>query len=397
MERQQRTGGKRRTVLTAVLLGLLVAGQVFGASLYWAPSYEVEDALAVPLVFEAGSGERVSSLQFTVAFDAERYALLDVLPGPRAVGADKDVVFSGRGGRVSIIVAGLNQRTIAAGELATLYLLPEEAGFGAPELRISGVVLSNPDGQAVPWQPASEEDGEEDGEEDETAAPGDAESQPGADETSGAESEMSDEGGSASPRGTSNSVAGGAPVLPAQPRAEAPIEPRSTPGIEGAARNEGVIARLLSALMARDRAARHAEKSARRIEQSARQPDQQQPSGNESLQNAGPSPLHANRFPFVSLKDDELNREKATGDTQDATLAELQAPLEAPAGEGTEPLADGRMPDIFPAREGGGKAWSAWPGAQALGGLAAGIAAALFFLFGDAGWGWLRNHVLRKH
>ncbi len=370
-ETRQRNRPHRRRRWTAALVGLLVAGQVFGASLYWGPFYQVEDAVAVPLVFEAGGGEAVSSLQFTVTFDPQRHELLDVVPGPRAFGAGKDVMFSGRAGQVSVIVAGLNQLPLATGELATLYLLPKKAGLSTPELRISEVILSNPEGRSVPWkpgdsdEPADRPETNEDGENAEQASP---------------------EGSGPKSRAIGAVAAAGAGVVSDQ---ESPVHPavRNTEAGQTPPETDGLLARLLSSMLSRNSAVRRQQQEAA--------PPASVPVARESAA-TGEGSAYAKRFPFVALEDDGAEAPESEQTMHTALAATAERAQQSPPGE-AQPISDSEPPNIFLAQDSGRRDWLDWPGTNALGGLAAGIAAALFFLFGDSGWSWLRNHVTRKH
>jgi len=116
-----------------------------------------QNGVAVPLSFTAGTGEQVAAMQFDILFDYAILALTDVTAGPATSSADKDINFSAiEPGRVRAIIAGLNQNVISDGTIANaLFNVNRNAPDGEQSLSLSGVLLSDPDGAAVPSESVS--------------------------------------------------------------------------------------------------------------------------------------------------------------------------------------------------------------------------------------------------
>lgn len=110
---------------------------------------QVQDGVVyLPIIFDPGP-DTVASLQFDVPYEDRRFVFLHAEPGPAAITAGKDVLPGVRNGKVTVVIAGLNQSAIGAGVLAALYfeLIPE--GKGDSRIALENHVLSDPRGNAV--------------------------------------------------------------------------------------------------------------------------------------------------------------------------------------------------------------------------------------------------------
>ncbi len=112
---------------------------------------ETPGRLLFNVALESAKTEAVSALQFQLEFDARAYDVESVSAGPAAKEASKEVHMNPlRKGTVVVLVAGLNQNTIANGTVAQCCLkqLGEQAP-PAPPVKLSKVTLSDPFGGRI--------------------------------------------------------------------------------------------------------------------------------------------------------------------------------------------------------------------------------------------------------
>lgn len=139
-----------------LFLPLLVAVSMAAhAATLTAGSADVEpnDAnVGIALTLSSATGEQVSGVQFDL-FCSENVARLTAMqPGPVAVLAGKSVSYNRvEPGRYRAIVAGLNQNVIADGEVVSLvFEVTSQPPNGPQPVAIEGLVMSDPNGRAVP-------------------------------------------------------------------------------------------------------------------------------------------------------------------------------------------------------------------------------------------------------
>lgn len=107
--------------------------------------------IAAPVAIQVGA-EQVAALQFDLHFDASRVEILDIVPGPAAEAAKKDVNWTANGqGRSRVILAGLNRNILASGTVAVAtYRVRELPGSEGATLEMKNVILSDAFGTEVP-------------------------------------------------------------------------------------------------------------------------------------------------------------------------------------------------------------------------------------------------------
>ncbi len=116
--------------------------------------------IAVPISLAPGTDERVASLQFDMAFDGTAFQVDSIKPGPSALNASKDVMFSvPDNGTVRVIVAGLNQNVVGEGVIATVYLTRTTGDAALPTVGLSSIIVSDPTGEGL--EALYEEDSQE--------------------------------------------------------------------------------------------------------------------------------------------------------------------------------------------------------------------------------------------
>jgi len=108
--------------------------------------------LYLPVYLSSEPGEDVAGAQLDVVFDSTMLAVQDVIAGPAAAAAEKEVSFSHfAAGRVRIVITGFNQNVISDGVVAyTLFDILGSAPVGAETVSLSDVLLADPDGVEVP-------------------------------------------------------------------------------------------------------------------------------------------------------------------------------------------------------------------------------------------------------
>ena len=147
------------TASIAVLSLIMSISTCFAATLTVGQNSAIptQTGVSVPVSLSSGTGEEVAAIQFDILFDYAILALTDVTAGPAASSAGKDISFSTvEPGRVRVIIAGLNQNVISDGAIANaLFNVNRNAPGGEQSLSLSGVLLSDPNGVAVPSEGVS--------------------------------------------------------------------------------------------------------------------------------------------------------------------------------------------------------------------------------------------------
>ena len=106
--------------------------------------------LQLRVVFQALPAAPVSAIQFDLHFEAELLKLSKVEAGASAIAANKGVSsYVVRPGEQRIIVAGMNQNTLASGEVALLHVTLLEAPESVIPVQLVSELLSSPVGKAV--------------------------------------------------------------------------------------------------------------------------------------------------------------------------------------------------------------------------------------------------------
>jgi len=108
-------------------------------------------AMAVPIQIVRGQ-ESVGAVQFDFRYDPARYAFVEAEAGRAAAGAGKDAMFTEvQPGVVRVIVAGMNEQSMASGTIATLHFESLAPGASFAELHDSAslerVTVSDPAGK----------------------------------------------------------------------------------------------------------------------------------------------------------------------------------------------------------------------------------------------------------
>lgn len=135
---------------------LLVAiSAASGAATLTAGSADVKpnDAnVGIALALISTAGEHVSGIQFDLVCSENVARLTAMQPGPVAVLAGKSVSYNRvEQGRYRAIVAGLNQNVIGDGEaVSLLFEVTAQPPDGPQPISIEGLVMSDPNGRAVP-------------------------------------------------------------------------------------------------------------------------------------------------------------------------------------------------------------------------------------------------------
>ncbi len=145
--------------LVAALSVIAVTASCFAATLTAGQNSAIptQSAVSVPISLTSGTGEQVAAIQFDILFDYAILTLTDVAAGPATTSAGKDISFSTlEPGRGRAIIAGLNQNVISNGTIAiTLFNVSRDAPGGDQSVSLSGVLLSDPNGVAVPSESVS--------------------------------------------------------------------------------------------------------------------------------------------------------------------------------------------------------------------------------------------------
>jgi len=108
--------------------------------------------VALPVSLDSAAGEEVCAAQFDLLFNSSVLTMQGVTAGSAATAAGKQLSSSTISpGRIRVIVAGLNQNVIGDGVIATVrFAVVSGTPGGIQPVTLSGVLLSDPDGVAVP-------------------------------------------------------------------------------------------------------------------------------------------------------------------------------------------------------------------------------------------------------
>jgi len=148
-------GRSRRYIAAALALFALAVGGGSSAATITVAAQDAapgQSRVRLPVTLGLGAGEKVGGLQFDLVFDAKALELQEVVTGPVGTAASKDVFSSPlSSGRVRVLIAGLNQHTIADGVVADAFFeVAPRARAGSHPIAVKSVVLSDPLGNAVP-------------------------------------------------------------------------------------------------------------------------------------------------------------------------------------------------------------------------------------------------------
>ncbi len=137
--------------MNILLLKAVLVGQACISALLTVGSVDAEPGqtgVALPVSLTASQGEEVSAIQFTVVFDSGTLDLPEVVLGPAAQAAGKEIQTNPvSAGKVQVLIAGLNQDAIADGVVASA-LFDVDAG-AAPDsyvVMLESLSLSDPFG-----------------------------------------------------------------------------------------------------------------------------------------------------------------------------------------------------------------------------------------------------------
>ena len=114
------------------------------------PDFGVDGAFRIPLEIGPLGSESVAALQFDLLFEASQLRFDAVEPGQSALdGAKSSHANPLRPGVTRVIVAGLNRNALADGVVAWARFTPAPGAQPPFNVKLSGVVLSDPFGTAV--------------------------------------------------------------------------------------------------------------------------------------------------------------------------------------------------------------------------------------------------------
>ncbi len=144
------TGMSRFVILctATVVLGPLAAA---GTLRVGPPSIQGSD-VTVPILLEGASEQGVSALDFRLNYDPEVFQPVSASTGAAASDANKQVqANSTRDGEYSVVMMGMNQNTVADGEVASIrFERVSEPESGRSNVRISRTTLASADGAEIP-------------------------------------------------------------------------------------------------------------------------------------------------------------------------------------------------------------------------------------------------------
>ena len=105
----------------------------------------------LPLTLTPDTGETVVAFQLDLGFDAAFLSLTNVGLGPASAAASKTLSVNTLGpGAVRVLVAGINQTAIAAGDVLDLSVQVNAGATGTSNIALGNVVLADPNGHSVP-------------------------------------------------------------------------------------------------------------------------------------------------------------------------------------------------------------------------------------------------------
>lgn len=120
------------------------------AAITFEPAAQDGGYVTIPVTIRAEGREGVAALQFDVAYDPAMFELTEIQPGAAAEAAGKYAVSSDLSAGVArVIVAGMNQDTIADGDVVHLVFAPLTALDGGGVLSPSAAVVSDPFGNPI--------------------------------------------------------------------------------------------------------------------------------------------------------------------------------------------------------------------------------------------------------
>ncbi|MFP4172338.1 MAG: cohesin domain-containing protein [Candidatus Hydrogenedentota bacterium] len=179
-----------------VFLGSLAAA---GTLRVGSPSFQGSD-VTVPILLEGSADQGVSALDFRLNYDPEVFQPVSASTGAAASDANKQVqANSTRDGEYSVVMLGMNQSTIADGEVASVrFERVSEPASGRSNVRVSRTTLASADGAEIPSEGGTatiELNGEEANED----APADAEEAETAENTTPQPGQEQDDSASQTP------------------------------------------------------------------------------------------------------------------------------------------------------------------------------------------------------
>jgi len=115
------------------------------------PSIQGSD-VTVPILLEGAAEQGVAALDFQLDYDPEVFQPVSASTGAAASDANKQVqANSTREGEYSVVVMGMNQNTVADGEVASVrFEQVSEPESGGSNVRISRTTLASADGGEIP-------------------------------------------------------------------------------------------------------------------------------------------------------------------------------------------------------------------------------------------------------
>ena len=107
--------------------------------------------ISIPVVLGSTPGEKVSSFNFDLNFDASRLSFKEVTLGSGAANAGKSLSFNKlKSSAIRVIVIGFNQDAIADGTVLTFtFDILDKAPDGKAELNITKPAISDPKGKLL--------------------------------------------------------------------------------------------------------------------------------------------------------------------------------------------------------------------------------------------------------
>lgn len=136
--------------LCALLLGVAKAGAAT-LGLGSANGTPGGAAVVLPLTLAPDTGETVVAFQLDLGFDATFLTLANVTLGPASTAASKTLSVNTLGpGAVRVLVAGINQNAIAAGDVLDVSVQVKAGATGTSNIALGNVVLADPNGHSVP-------------------------------------------------------------------------------------------------------------------------------------------------------------------------------------------------------------------------------------------------------
>ena len=136
-----------------MLVAILTISALSGATLTVgeATGAPAQTGVTLPVTLDGEVGDAVAAIQFDVLFDADSFMLGDMSVGKAAEDADKDLdYYEIAPGDVRVIIAGLNQLTIADGVVADAsFDIHADALDGVYAVSLANVLVSDPYGSPV--------------------------------------------------------------------------------------------------------------------------------------------------------------------------------------------------------------------------------------------------------